>query len=264
MKTTRNTAALFAALALAAAPILTACSQSTEGSDSSGSATSDSSAESDKGDDKDSDTKDSKKDAEADKTNKGDDKASASSTSSSQSDASAKPVPADSQEVSGSSVSLTFAIPKDWQDLKNLDSAEKEQIAQTMGIDAAALDRQNAGFDIVYRAKEASATGFYNNVNMASQTLSLNSTPPENEVTSLLTRQRATLTEYSTKQTATGEAAVAAYTLEVAGNKAYGTLIMVPTSKSSGGPSDYASIYVSAGSAEEAKQISNTILDTVH
>jgi len=118
--------------------------------------------------------------------------------------------------------------------------------------------------DIVYRAKEAGATGFYNNVNMASQTLPLNSTPPENEVTSLLTRQSATLTEYSTKQTATGEAAVAAYTLEVAGNKAYGTLIMVPTSKSSGGPSDYASIYVSAGSAEEAKQISNTILDTIH
>ena len=133
-----------------------------------------------------------------------------------------------------------------------------------MGIDAAALDRQNAGFDIVYRAKESGASGFYNNVNMASQTLPLNSTPPENEVTSLLTRQSATLTEYSTKQTATGEAAVAAYTLEVAGNKAYGTLIMVPTSKSSGGPSDYASIYVSAGSAEEAKQISNTILDTIH
>ena len=259
MKTTRNTAALFAALALAAAPVLTACSQSTGGSSSSSSAASDSSSASDK-----ADTKDSKKDAKADKTDKADDKASASSTSSSQSDASAKPIPADSQEVSGTSVSLTFAIPKDWQDLKNLDSAEKEQIAQTMGIDAAALDRQNAGFDIVYRAKEAGATGFYNNVNMASQTLPLNSTPPENEVTSLLTRQSATLTEYSTKQTATGEAAVAAYTLEVAGNKAYGTLIMVPTSKSSGGPSDYASIYVSAGSAEEAKQISNTILDTIH
>ena len=264
MKPVRTAATLLAGLALTAAPVLTACSQSTEGSDSSGSATSDSSAESDKGDDKDSDTKDSKKDAEADKTNKGDDKASASSTSSSQSDASAKPIPADSQEVSGTSVSLTFAVPKDWQDLKNLDSAEKEKVAQSMGIDAARLDQQNVAFDIVYRAKEAGATGFYNNVNMASQTLPLNSTPPENEVTSLLTRQSATLTEYSTKQTATGEAAVAAYTLEVAGNKAYGTLIMVPTSKSSGGPSDYASIYVSAGSAEEAKQISNTILDTIH
>ena len=259
MKTTRNTAALFAALALAAAPVLTACSQSTEGSDSSNSAAADNSAESDKGD-----AKDSKKDAKADKTDKANDKASASSTSSSQSDASAKPIPADSQEVSGTSVSLTFAVPKDWQDLKNLDSAEKEKVAQSMGIDAARLDQQNVAFDIVYRAKEAGATGFYNNVNMASQTLPLNSTPPENEVTSLLTRQSATLTEYSTKQTATGEAAVAAYTLEVAGNKAYGTLIMVPTSKSSGGPSDYASIYVSAGSAEEAKQISNTILDTIH
>ena len=256
MKPMRTAATVLAGLALTAAPVLTACSQDTQGSDTSSSAASDSKTSKAKEKDKDRDKK-------KDKDGK-DGEASASSTSSGQAAASAKPVPADSQEVSGSSVSLTFAIPKDWQDLKNLDSAEKEQIAQTMGIDAAALDRQNAGFDIVYRAKEASATGFYNNVNMASQTLPLNSTPPENEVTSLLTRQSATLTEYSTKQTATGEAAVAAYTLEVAGNKAYGTLIMVPTSKSSGGPSDYASIYVSAGSAEEAKQISNTILDTVH
>lgn len=254
MKPMRTAATVLAGLALTAAPVLTACSQDTQGSDTSSSAASDS---------KTSKAKEKDKDKKKDKDGKDGD-ASASSTSSGQTAASAKPVPADSQEVSGSSVSLTFAIPKDWQDLKNLDSAEKEQIAQTMGIDAAALDRQNAGFDIVYRAKEAGASGFYNNVNMASQTLPLNSTPPENEVTSLLTRQSATLTEYSTKQTATGEAAVAAYTLEVAGNKAYGTLIMVPTSKSSGGPSDYASIYVSAGSAEEAKQISNTILDTIH
>ena len=254
MKPMRTAATVLAGLALTAAPVLTACSQDTQGSDTSSSAASDS---------KTSKAKEKDKDKKKDKDGKDGD-ASASSTSSGQAAASAKPVPADSQEVSGSSVSLTFAIPKDWQDLQNLDSAEKEQIAQTMGIDAAALDRQNAGFDIVYRAKEAGASGFYNNVNMASQTLPLNSTPPENEVTSLLTRQSATLTEYSTKQTATGEAAVAAYTLEVAGNKAYGTLIMVPTSKSSGGPSDYASIYVSAGSAEEAKQISNTILDTIH
>ena len=254
MKPMRTAATVLAGLALTAAPVLTACSQDTQGSDTSSSAASDS---------KTSKAKEKDKDKKKDKDGKDGD-ASASSTSSGQAAASAKPVPADSQEISGSSVSLTFAIPKDWQDLKNLDSAEKEQIAQTMGIDAAALDRQNAGFDIVYRAKETSPAGFYNNVNMASQTLPLNSTPPENEVTSLLTRQSATLTEYSTKQTATGEAAVAAYTLEVAGNKAYGTLIMVPTSKSSGGPSDYASIYVSAGSAEEAKQISNTILDTIH
>ena len=172
--------------------------------------------------------------------------------------------PADSQEVSGTSVSLTFAVPKDWQDLKNLDPAEKESIAQTMGTNAARLDQQNAAFDIVYRAKEASPAGFYNNVNLASQTLLLTSTPSEFDITSLLTQQSATLKEYSTKQTATGEAAVGTYTLEAAGNKAYGTLILVPTSKSSGGPTGYASIYVSAGSAEEAKQISNTILDTIH
>ena len=259
MKSVRTAATLLAGLALVATPTLTACSHIMSGSDSSSSADSDSSSASDK-----SDTKDRKEDAEADKSDKDDDKASAGSTSSSQADASAKPIPADSQEVSGTSVSLTFAVPKDWQDLKNLDPAEKESIAQTMGTNAARLDQQNAAFDIVYRAKEASPTGFYNNVNMASQPLPLKSTPTESEVTSVLTQQSATLTEYSTKQTATGEAAVGTYTLEAAGNKAYGTLILVPTSKSSGGPTGYASIYVSAGSAEEAKQISNTILDTIH
>ncbi len=259
MKSVRTAATLLAGLALVATPTLTACSHIMSGSDSSSSADSDSSSASDK-----SDTKDRKEDAEADKSDRDDDKASASSTSSSQADASAKPIPADSQEVSGTSVSLTFAVPKDWQDLKNLDPAEKESIAQTMGTNAARLDQQNAAFDIVYRAKEASPAGFYNNVNMASQPLPLKSTPTESEVTSVLTQQSATLTEYSTKQTATGEAAVGTYTLEAAGNKAYGTLILVPTSKSSGGPTGYASIYVSAGSAEEAKQISNTILDTIH
>ena len=259
MKSVRTAATLLAGLALVATPTLTACSQIMSGSDSSSSADSDSSSASDK-----SDTKDRKEDAEADKSDKDDDKASAGSTSSSQADASAKPIPADSQEVSGTSVSLTFAVPKDWQDLKNLDPAEKESIAQTMGTNAARLDQQNAAFDIVYRAKEASPAGFYNNVNMASQPLPLKSTPTESEVTSVLTQQSATLTEYSTKETATGEAAVGTYTLEAAGNKAYGTLILVPTSKSSGGPTGYASIYVSAGSAEEAKQISNTILDTIH
>ena len=263
MKSVRTAATLLAGLALVATPTLTACSHIMSGSDSSSSADSDSSSASDK-----SDTKDRKEDAEADKSDrdddKDDDKASASSTSSNQADASAKPIPADSQEVSGTSVSLTFAVPKDWQDLKNLDPAEKESIAQTMGTNAARLDQQNAAFDIVYRAKEASPAGFYNNVNMASQPLPLKSTPTESEVTSVLTQQSATLTEYSTKQTATGEAAVGTYTLEAAGNKAYGTLILVPPSKSSGGPTGYASIYVSAGSAEEAKQISDTILDTIH
>ena len=259
MKSVRTAATLLAGLALVATPTLTACSHIMSGSDSSSSADSDSSSASDK-----SDTKDRKEDAEADKSDKDDDKASAGSTSSSQADASAKPIPADSQEVSGTSVSLTFAVPKDWQDLKNLDPAEKESIAQTMGTNAARLDQQNAAFDIVYRAKEANPAGFYNNVNMASQPLPLKSTPTESEVTSVLTQQSATLTEYSTKQTATGEAAVGTYTLEAAGNKAYGTLILVPTSKSSGGPTGYASIYVSAGSAEEAKQISDTILDTIH
>lgn len=255
MKTARNAAALIASLTLITAPVLTACEDNTQDSSSSSSAASDSSADSSKSDTKDKDSKD--KDSKDKKT-------ATSDASPSQAGSSAKPASGDTQEITGSSTGLTFAVPKDWQDLKNLDPAEKESIAQTMGTNAARLDQQNAAFDIVYRAKEANPAGFYNNVNMASQPLPLKSTPTESEVTSVLTQQSATLTEYSTKETATGEAAVGTYTLEAAGNKAYGTLILVPTSKSSGGPTGYASIYVSAGSAEEAKQISNTILDTIH
>ena len=91
MKPVRTAATLLAGLALTAAPVLTACSQSTEGSDSSGSATSDSSAESDKGDDKAS--------------------ASASAT---QSDL-PKATPAGYQEVTAPTVGITFAVPEGWQ-----------------------------------------------------------------------------------------------------------------------------------------------------
>ena len=111
MKPVRTAATLLAGLALTATPVLTACSQSTGGSDSSDSTASDSSAESDKGDDKDSDTKDSKKDAEADKTDKGDDKASASAT---QSDL-PKATPTGYQEVTAPTVGITFAVPEGWQ-----------------------------------------------------------------------------------------------------------------------------------------------------
>ena len=172
--------------------------------------------------------------------------------------------PADSQEVSGTSVSLTFAVPKDWQDLKNLDSAEKEKVAQSMGIDAARLDQQNVAFDIVYRAKEAGATGFYNNVNMAAQTQQLTSVPSKSNIELLLAGQGATLKEYTTKQTAKGEAAVGTYTTQGGGKTAEGAVIVVPTSQPTAGAASYTTIYVSAGTADEETQITNTIIDTIH
>lgn len=259
MKSVRTAATLLAGLALVTTPTLTACSQIISGSDSSSSADSDSSSASDK-----SDTKDSKKDAKADKTDKAGDKASASSTSSSQSDASAKPIPADSQEVSGTSVSLTFAVPKDWQDLKNLDPSEKERVAQTMGIDGAALDQQTAAFDVFYRAKKQDSTGFYNNVNMAAQTQQLTSVPSKSNIELLLAGQGATLKEYTTKQTAKGEAAVGTYTIQGGGKTAEGAVIVVPTSQPTAGAANYTTIYVSAGTADEETQITNTIIDTIH
>ena len=93
MKPVRTAATLLAGLALTAAPVLTACSQSSEGSDSSGSAASNSSAESDKGDDK----------------------ASASASASATQSDLPKATPAGYQEVTAPTVNLTFAVPEGWQ-----------------------------------------------------------------------------------------------------------------------------------------------------
>ena len=250
MKTARNAAALIASLTLITAPVLTACEDNTQDSSSSSSAASDSSADSSKSDTKDKDSKDKK--------------TATSDTSPSQAGSSAKPASGDTQEITGSSTGLTFAVPKDWQDLKNLDPSEKERVAQTMGIDGAALDQQTAAFDIFYRAKKQDSTGFYNNVNMAAQTQQLASVPSKSNIELLLAGQGATLKEYTTKQTAKGEAAVGTYTIQGGGKTAEGAVIVVPTSQPTAGAASYTTIYVSAGTADEETQITNTIIDTIH
>ena len=256
MKTARNAAALIASLTLITAPVLTACEDNTQDSSSSSSAASDSSADSSKSDTKDKDSKD--KDSK-DKDSK-DKKTATSDTSPSQAGSSAKPASGDTQEITGSSTGLTFAVPKDWQDLKNLE----ERVAQTMGIDGAALDQQTAAFDIFYRAKKQDSTGFYNNVNMAAQTQQLASVPSKSNIELLLAGQGATLKEYTTKQTAKGEAAVGTYTIQGGGKTAEGAVIVVPTSQPTAGAASYTTIYVSAGTADEETQITNTIIDTIH
>lgn len=250
MKTARNAAALIASLTLITAPVLTACEDNTQDSSSSSSAASDSSADSSKSDTKDKDSKDKK--------------TATSDASPSQAGSSAKPASGDTQEITGSSTGLTFAVPKDWQDLKNLDPSEKERVAQTMGIDGAALDQQTAAFDVFYRAKKQDSTGFYNNVNMAAQTQQLASIPSKSNIELLLAGQGATLKEYTTKQTAKGEAAVGTYTIQGGGKTAEGAVIVVPTSQPTAGAASYTTIYVSAGTADEETQITNTIIDTIH
>lgn len=250
MSTARTAAALIASLTLITAPVLTACEDNTQDSSSSSSAASDSSADSSKSDTKDKDSKDKK--------------TATSDTSPSQAGSSAKPASGDTQEITGSSTGLTFAVPKDWQDLKNLDPSEKERVAQTMGIDGAALDQQTAAFDVFYRAKKQDSTGFYNNVNMAAQTQQLASVPSKSNIELLLAGQGATLKEYTTKQTAKGEAAVGTYTIQGGGKTAEGAVIVVPTSQPTAGAASYTTIYVSAGTADEETQITNTIIDTIH
>ena len=237
MKPVRTAATLLAGLALTAAPVLTACSQSSDGSASSDSATSDSSAESDKGDDKDSDTKDSKKDAEADKTDKGDDKASASA-SATQSDL-PKATPAGYQEVTAPTVNLTFAVPEGWQ--------------------ATPL---NATSDIYYKAPDDGFTPYLGNANVSKTTIPATKPLTEAELSPALTSiPGATSTGYSTEQTANGEAAVLNYTANIGGQTINGALIATPTKEKG----KYAIISVNAGSSGQSiDELKTTILETIH
>ena len=239
MKPARTAATLLAGLALTAAPVLTACSQSTEGSDSSGSATSDSSAESDKGDDKDSDTKDSKKDAEADKTNKGDDKASASASASATQSDLPKATPAGYQEVTAPTVGITFAVPEGWQ--------------------ATPLD---ATSDVYYKAPDDGFTPYLGNANVSKTTIPATKPLTEAELSPALTSiPGATSTGYSTEQTANGEAAVLNYTANIGGQTINGALIATPTKEKG----KYAIISVNAGSSGQSiDELKTTILETIH
>ena len=239
MKPVRTAATLLAGLALTAAPILTACSQSSDGSASSDSATSDSSAESDKGDDKDSDTKDSKKDAEADKTNKGDDKASASASASATQSDLPKATPAGYQEVTAPTVNLTFAVPEGWQ--------------------ATPLD---ATSDIYYKAPDDGFTPYLGNANVSKTTIPATKPLTEAELSPALTSiPGATSTGYSTEQTANGEAAVLNYTANIGGQTINGALIATPTKEKG----KYAIISVNAGSSGQSiDELKTTILETIH
>ena len=237
MKPVRTAATLLAGLALTAAPVLTACSQSSEGSDSSSSAASDSSAESDKGDDKDSDTKDSKKDAEADKTDKGDDKASASA-SATKSDL-PKATPAGYQEITAPTIGITFAVPEGWQNTP--------------------LDETS---DIYYRAPDTGTDPYLGNVNVSKTPVPTTSTLTESQLSAALTQlPGGTSTGYSTEQTANGEAAVLNYTASIQGQTVIGALIAVPTKEKG----ECAIIFVNAGSSGQSiDELKTTILETVH
>ena len=238
MKPVRTAATLLAGLALTAAPILTACSQSSDGS-SSDSAASDSSAESDKGDDKDSDTKDSKKDAEADKTDEGDDKASANASASATQSDLPKATPAGYQEVTAPTVNLTFAVPEGWQ--------------------ATPLDETS---DIYYKAPDDGFTPYLGNANVSKTTIPATKPLTEAELSPALTSiPGATSTGYSTEQTANGEASVLNYTANIGGQTINGALIATPTKEKG----KYAIISVNAGSSGQSiDELKTTILETIH
>lgn len=239
MKPVRTAATLLAGLALTAAPILTACSQSSEGSDSSSSAASDSSAESDKGDAKDSETQDSKKDAEADKTDKDGDKASASASASATKSDLPKATPAGYQEITAPTVGISFAVPEGWQ--------------------ATPLDGTS---DIYYKAPDTGTEPYLGNANVSKTTVPATEPPTEAELSPALTSiPGGTSTGYSTEQTANGEAAVLNYTANIGGQTVNGSLIATPTKEKG----KYAIIAVNAGSSGQSiDELRTTVLETIH
>ena len=239
MKPVRTAATLLAGLALTAAPVLTACSQSSEGSDSSSSAASDSSAESDKGDAKDSETQDSKKDAEADKTDKDDDKASASASASATKSDLPKATPAGYQEITAPTVGISFAVPEGWQ--------------------ATPLDGTS---DIYYKAPDTGTDPYLGNANVSKTVVPATAPPTEDELSPALTSiPGGTSTGYSTEQTANGEAAVLNYTANIGGQTINGALIATPTKEKG----KYAIISVNAGSSGQSiDELKTTILETIH
>ena len=239
MKPVRTAATLLAGLALTAAPVLTACSQSSEGSDSSSSAASDSSAESDKGDAKDSETQDSKKDAEADKTDKGDDKASASASASATKSDLPKATPAGYQEITAPTVGISFAVPEGWQ--------------------ATPLDGTS---DIYYKAPDTGTEPYLGNANVSKTVVPATAPPTEDELSPALTSiPGGTSTGYSTEQTANGEAAVLNYTANIGGQTVNGSLIATPTKEKG----KYAIIAVNAGSSGQSiDELRTTVLETIH
>ena len=234
MKPVRTAATLLAGLALTAAPVLTACSQSSEGSDSSSSAASDNSAESDKGD-----AKDSKKDAKADKTDKADDKASASASASATKSDLPKATPAGYQEITAPTIGITFAVPEGWQNTP--------------------LDETS---DIYYRAPDDGFTPYLGNANVSKTTIPATKPLTEAELSPALTSiPGATSTGYSTEQTANGEAAVLNYTANIGGQTINGALIATPTKEKG----KYAIISVNAGSSGQSiDELKTTILETIH
>ena len=239
MKPVRTAATLLAGLALTAAPVLTACSQSSEGSDSSSSAASDSSAESDKGDAKDSETQDSKKDAEADKTDKADDKASASASASATKSDLPKATPAGYQEITAPTVGISFAVPEGWQ--------------------ATPLDGTS---DIYYKAPDTGTEPYLGNANVSKTVIPATAPPTEAELSAALSSiPGGTPTGYSTEQTANGEAAVLNYTANIGGQTVNGSLIATPTKEKG----KYAIIAVNAGSSGQSiDELRTTVLETIH
>jgi len=178
--------------------------------------------------------------------------------STSASGSAATSVPAGHQAITAPTVGITFAVPKDWQDLKALTEDQKTLIARVQGVDPTTFSQKLASTDAFYGLFSPNSRSF--NSAAVTKEAEASSTPPSQaSLDEFVTQRGGTPTGYSTRQSTHGEAAIDTSTAQVQGNQTPGAVVAVPTSSGT-----YARIAVTAGSEQEVDTIVSTIITTAH
>lgn len=166
-------------------------------------------------------------------------------------------IPAGHQAVTAPTSGLTFAIPEDWQDLNALPEAQKALLARAQGVDPSTLTQRLSSTDAFYGRFSQSGGISFNSVAVAKETETSSTPPSQESLDETITRQGATPTGYSAKQSTYGQAAVDTSTAQVQGAQTAGAVVAVPTSSGT-----YVRIAVTAGNEQEVNTIVSTILTT--
>lgn len=173
--------------------------------------------------------------------------------------ASAAPsIPTGYQAITAPTVSITFAVPEDWQDLNALTEDQKALIARIQGMDATALSERISSTDAFYGLFSQGSRSF-NSAAVAKEAETSSTPPSQASLDEFITQRGGTPTGYSTRQSTYGEAAVDTSTVLIHGIQTPGAVVAVPTSSGT-----YARIAVTAGSAEEVDTLVSTIIATAH
>ncbi|MCR2052145.1 hypothetical protein NSA19_04645 [Actinomyces bowdenii] len=168
-------------------------------------------------------------------------------------------VPAGHKEVTAPTAGITVAVPEDWRNVGELSDEELQAIADLTGSSPETYKTQLEQLDLFVTASTPDENGFSSNLNVAKQTVPTTTLPSEAEVQALLAQQTATMDSYETVQTANGEGVVSAYSLTQGEISAKGSLLLLPNADK-----QFTIIFVSASTAEKAKEISDNVVASAH